>query len=345
MTVIVDCGSGYSRVTSFHRLVVDVVDDEQTTSCQPLVRAITTKSNISALHTVIHCPVKSLEWLQQLVEIVEHVLPDDDDVCSSGATTTSTTQKVLIGATGGVRDLISSGDITATELDIFRNLLTMTNLPFEASLRILSGEEEATYEFLSAEYCAKQCGYYAGNSHDTEDSSSNLLGLLSSGGMSSQLFVNGGAHCLETQIKTGNKWGLEHGMEQGMVLYSNHVEKAIADIPEAFGGTGVFFVAIEMLAAVGEKAGIGGIVMSVTEAMDALATFIQKEVEHDQELGDDYERTWRTYVHVMSGIVGKSILAKLHPESTIMFLREFKIRDGHILKPSWPLGCAIETPC
>jgi hypothetical protein len=152
-------------------------------------------------------------------------------------------------------------------------------------------------------------------------------------------------HCLETQIKAGNKLGLEHGMKQGMALYSNHVEKAIADVPQAFGGTGVFFVAIEMLAAVGEKVGIGGIAMSVAEAMDSLSKFILEEVEHDQELGDEHERTWRTYVHVMSGIVGKSILAKLHPESTIMFLREFELGDGHTLKPSWPLGCAIETPC
>jgi hypothetical protein len=181
MTVIVDCGSGYSRVTRFHRLVVVDGDDQQ--ESEPLVRAITTKSNIPALHTVIHCPIKSLEWLQQLVEIVEHVvLPIDDD------DERTTTQKVVIGATGGVRDLISSGEITATELDVFQNLLPTSNLPFEASLRILSGEEEATYEFLSAEYCARQCGYYAVSEGST-NKSSRTLGLLSSGGMSSQLFV------------------------------------------------------------------------------------------------------------------------------------------------------------
>lgn len=318
--VIVDCGSGYSRVANFQ---------QQNASIQ----AVTTKSNIAALHTVIHCRKKSLEWLHQLVDIVKHVHDHNHD----------NRTHVLIGATGGVRDLVSSGEITTKELDVFRELLLTAVVkeqrlvPFDATLRVLSGEEEAKYEFLAVEYCAHQCGYA---------DESTTLGLLSSGGMSSQMYVKGGCgQCVETQIKKGNKLGLEYGMVRGMALYSLHVEEAmrVAAIPEDFGKeSDVLYIAIEMLAGVGEKAGVGGIVMTVAKAMDVLSSFIESEVEEDKKRGND-ERTWRTYVYVMSGIVGKVILERLHPDSRILFLREFKLADNHSLKPSWPLGCAIDS--
>eukprot|EP00555_Chaetoceros_dichaeta_P015406 CAMPEP_0198275380 /NCGR_PEP_ID=MMETSP1447-20131203/64347_1 /TAXON_ID=420782 /ORGANISM="Chaetoceros dichaeta, Strain CCMP1751" /LENGTH=66 /DNA_ID=CAMNT_0043970189 /DNA_START=48 /DNA_END=245 /DNA_ORIENTATION=- len=65
----------------------------------------------------MHCPNKSKEWLKQLIEIVKEV--------EAEAT------HVLLGATGGVRDLISSGEITADEVERFRDLFTTTELPFQ----------------------------------------------------------------------------------------------------------------------------------------------------------------------------------------------------------------------
>jgi len=315
--VIVDCGSGYSRVSNFSR-----------SSHTNLIHATTTNSHIRALHGIMHCPQKSVEWLKELTKIVNEV--------DAEAT------QVLLGATGGVRDLIASGEITATEVETFQELLTSTatELPFEAHLLILEGEEEANYEFLSAQYCANHCAFI-----DPEGKASRSLGLLSSGGMSSQIFVKGISHCLPTQIKKGNKLGLDHGMEKGKAAFYNHAKKVIDQtLPKNLGGENVLYVAIEMFGAVGEKAGMGGgVVVPVTKAMERLSTFMEEKTKEDVLLGEGCEqRTWRTYVPVMSALVGILILEKLHPDSNILFLREFELGGNHVLKPSWPLGYAIE---
>ena len=319
--VIVDCGSCYSRVSNFYR-----------SSETNLIHATTSKtgSRISALHTIMHCPNKSTKWLQQLIEIVKEV--------DSEAT------QVLLGATGGVRDLISSGEITAKEVERFQELLaTTTELPFKAQLIILSGDDEAKYEFLSAEYCANQCGFVDAEEQGTTTTTSNL-GLLSCGGMSSQIFVKGVSLCLQTEVKKGNKLGLEHGMNKGKAAFHKHAMETIErKLPKNFGGENVLYVAIEMLAGVGEKAGMGGVVVPVVEAIEILSNFIETKTEEDLMLGEEVgDRTWKSYVHVMSGIVARLILERLHPDSKVLFLREFELGEDHILKPTWPLGHAIE---
>jgi len=281
----------------------------------------------------MRCPSKSTKWLQQLIEIVKEV--------DSEAT------QVLLGATGGVRDLISSGEITAKEVERFQELLaTTTELPFKVHLLILSGDDEAKYEFVSAEYCANQCGFVDAKKQETTTTTSYCnLGLLSSGGMSSQIFVKGVSHCLQTEVKKGNKLGLEHGMDKGKAAFHKHAKEVIElKLPKNFGGENVLYVAIESLAGVGEKAGMGsGVVVPVVEAIEILTSFIEKKTEEDLMLGEDVgERTWKSYFHVMTGIVGRLILERLHPDSKVLFAREFELGEDHILKPSWPLGHAIE---
>lgn len=176
-----------------------------------------------------------------------------------------------------------------------------------------------------------------------EETANSNLGLLSCGGMSSQILVKGLSHCLHTEIKKGNKLGLDHGMDKGKAAYYTHAKEAIErKLPENFGGENVLYLAIEMFAAVGEKAGTGGVVVPVAKAIEALTVFIEKKTKEDLLVGEGSERTWKSYVHVMSGIVGRLILEKLHPESRILFVREFKLGEDHVLKPSWPLGRAIE---
>eukprot|EP00579_Thalassiosira_antarctica_P020826 CAMPEP_0201963210 /NCGR_PEP_ID=MMETSP0904-20121228/9148_1 /ASSEMBLY_ACC=CAM_ASM_000553 /TAXON_ID=420261 /ORGANISM="Thalassiosira antarctica, Strain CCMP982" /LENGTH=284 /DNA_ID=CAMNT_0048509775 /DNA_START=111 /DNA_END=962 /DNA_ORIENTATION=- len=276
-------------------------------------------SNIRALHAIMHCPNKTVEWLKQLVDIVREV-----DAQST---------EVLLGATGGVRDLLSSGEITTEEVKRFQDLLaTTTELPFKVHLLVLSGDDEARYEFLSAEYCATQCGYFVPTGDQEEGMEHPNLGLLSSGGMSSQIFVKEVSHCLQTEIKKGNRLGLEHGMDKGMVFFHKHAKEVIErKIPENFGGGNVLYVAIEMFAGVGTKAGMGGSVVGIVPILDAieiLSTFIEETATEDRMLGEEGERTWRTYVHVMSGIVGKLILQRLHPESKVLFVREFELEEG-----------------
>mmetsp|Transcript_36451 Transcript_36451/g.76519 ORF Transcript_36451/g.76519 Transcript_36451/m.76519 type:complete len:355 (+) Transcript_36451:93-1157(+) len=319
--VIVDCGSGYSRVSNFYRSETN------------LIHATKSGTYIPALHTIMHCPEKSTEWLQQLIDIVKEV--------DSEAT------QVLLGATGGVRDLISSGEITAKEVERFQELLATTpELPFKVHFLILSGDDEAKYEFVSAEYCANQCGFADAQEQETTKTASyGNLGLLSSGGMSSQIFVKGKSLCLPTEVKKGNKMGLKHGMEKGKATFHEHAKEAIElKLPKNFGGENVLYLAIESLAGVGEKAGMGGgVAVPVVEAIEILSTFIEKKTEEDLMLGEGAgERTWRSYFPVMTGIVGRLILERLHPDSKVLFAREFEIAEDHILKPSWPLGHAIE---
>eukprot|EP00591_Stephanopyxis_turris_P013498 CAMPEP_0195508744 /NCGR_PEP_ID=MMETSP0794_2-20130614/1873_1 /TAXON_ID=515487 /ORGANISM="Stephanopyxis turris, Strain CCMP 815" /LENGTH=231 /DNA_ID=CAMNT_0040635795 /DNA_START=352 /DNA_END=1050 /DNA_ORIENTATION=+ len=225
------------------------------------------------------------------------------------------------------------------EVETFQELLTNMELPFRVTMVILSGEDEAKYEFLSAKYCAEKCGLLS-----EEEEGMTYLGLLSSGGMSSQISVKGVSRSLETEVKKGNRLGLEHGMEKGKALFHRHVTEAIEqNIPKNFGGEDVLYVAIEMLAAVGEKAGMGGgVMLPVAAAIQTLSNFIEEKTKEDALLGETVERTWKTYVHVMTGIVGKIILGRLHPESRIVFLWKFELGEDHALKPSWPLGRAIE---
>lgn len=319
--VIVDCGSGYSRVSNFYRSETN------------LIHATKSGTYIPALHTIMHCPSKSIEWLHQLIDIVKEV--------DSEAT------QVMLGATGGVRDLISSGEITTKQVERFKELLaTNPELPFKVHFLILSGDDEAKYEFVSAEYCANQCGFVdAQEPKTTATASYGNLGLLSSGGMSSQIFVKGKSLCLPTEVKKGNKMGLKHGMEKGKAAFLEHAKEAIElKLPKNFGGENVLYLAIESLAGVGEKAGMGGgVAVPVVEAIEILSRFIEEKTEEDLLLGEGVgDRTWRAYFHVMTGIVGRLILERLHPDSKVLFAREFEIAEDHILKPSWPLGHAIE---
>lgn len=310
-TVIVDCGSGYSRASNFYR-----------SSETNLIHATAAVSGIDALHTVMRCPQKLPEWLKRLVKMVKEI--------DAEAT------RVLLGATAGVRDLVSSGEIKAEEVERFRDLLATTmELPLEIRLNILSGEDEARYEFMAAKYCVNQCDLIP----DVCD-----LGLLSAGGMSSQIFVNGVPYSLQTEIKKGNEMCVEHGMEKGKAEFQEHVKKVIdQNLPENVGSEKVVYVAIEMLAGAGEKAGMGGgAAESVSNAIEILTSFIEKKTKEDRMLGVEGERTWRTYGFVMSAIVGRLILERLHPESKVLFARNFELGKDHILKPSWPLGHAIE---
>jgi hypothetical protein len=317
--VIVDCGSGYSRAARFHRS--PVTNLVQATSQPP--------SSIGALHSVLHCPRASLAWLRELVALVREV--------DAAAT------DVLLGATGGVRDRVSAGEIAAEEVARFRRLLATTaGLPFTARLLVLGGEEEAGYELLSAEYCATLCDFVP--TGDQGGSQRLTLGLLSSGGMSSQISAEGISISIPTEVKTLNKLGVKYGMDRGIDLVRRQAKHVIEHhVPAHFGGENVLYVAIEMFGGVGEQAGMSGSTVgavSVADAIERLSHFVAEAAAEDRTLGNG-ARTWRTYWPVNSGIVATLILQRLHPAAKVVFVREFEPEAGRVLKPTWSLGYAI----
>jgi len=153
-----------------------------------------------------------------------------------------------------------------------------------------------------------------------------------------------------TNIKQGNALGLELGMEQATAQYRNTVTTTIDGIipptQSIVGTDGDIFLAIEMLAAAGEKAGIGGQVVPVPDAMSALEKYVtkcKKEEAEQKALNRIEQKTWRDYVHVMSSITGSKLLSLLNPNTSILFLRTYSIPGSSMpLKPSWALGKALK---
>jgi len=245
-------------------------------------------------------------------------------------------QKVYIGATAGLRDALSSGATAQSSVDVFEAALAESSA-IDATFHLLTGEEEAKFEHFSAAYCARICGFADGP-----------VGLLSSGGMSSQLVHGDRVVSIPTKIKCGNQLGLELGMEKGTNYYRSTVTSAIDKIlptTQYFVGTdGDMFLAIEMLAAAGEKAGIGGQIIPIPEAIEALEEYVIMCKKEEVEAGPYVERkTWRSYVHVMSSIAGVKLLSLLNPNSKILFSRTYSIPESDTpLKPSWALGKALK---
>lgn len=181
---------------------------------------------------------------------------------------------ILIGATAGVRDALANGSLSVEEVEAFRGLLKRELV--RASFEILSGEEEAILEARSCRFCAKRT-FLARGDHGG-------LGMLSSGGMSSQVVVPtaGGRDAvlsLETRLKSeGNRRMLEDGVEAGLASYGAYLDHEVLPKLEsalaiegagrggAVGAEGdgppITFVAIEILGGIGEKAGFAQTLVS-----------------------------------------------------------------------------------
>ena len=327
--VVVDCGSGYSRFANFALLPSGVLQTK---------RSIT---HISGLDKVLgeNTEVQQ-KWIQQLKEIVNGLKPYIKK------------PSVMVGATAGVRESLNAGKINMQDIIEFSNLLDSLDLPFQTTVRVLSGVDEAKYEYASAIYCMKQCGYAA---------SGMKIGLLSSGGMSSQVCLDDLTVSIDTEVKRGNSMGLEMGMEKAVMEFQARVTSAV-DAKLTNSGLRdeehVMYLAIEMFAGVGEKAGMKGLRgLTAKTALKKLRLFVEKAIQDDKDANEEDERTWRTYVHVMTGLMASAVLEHLHPNAEVLFLREFEaeqVESGGVmqsvgkelqdsLKPSWSLGYAIEA--
>lgn len=158
---VVDCGSGSTRAISFSHQLGSQGKAEQLSSQksswrgEPLARALSSERQTGSLLTLL-----------------EERLP-------AGL--------VLVGATGGVRDAVSRGELLQPQLEDFASRL-QDRLGGRASFNVLSGEAEARAEWESTVHTFKMKAAHAATSQEWP---TELAGMLSGGGMSCQLAVGG----------------------------------------------------------------------------------------------------------------------------------------------------------
>jgi hypothetical protein len=323
--LIIDAGSGYSRAQLYH-------------GTTPI--RTTTKLAGPAFASMI----RSNDYETFLKE-VKKLLPPDD---------TSDTS-VFIGATAGVRSALDDGTIRPVELDDFTSLASSSSYNF--SFALLSGEQEAKYEHASALSLCR--------SLDILTSSDENLGLISSGGMSSQ-FVYPSAISKElislslpTNLKSqSNEKCLELGVKAGLASYAEHMATAaVSSVKSSDPIEPCLFVLIEMLGGLGEKMNIHGVRMSVSDAQSKIEAYLEEVVVADcleKEAGlkeGGEEMSWKDYVHGGSCVQALELLKLLDDGCEVYFCRTFSGSEeegearegGGGVKASWGHGyvCAM----
>jgi hypothetical protein len=177
---MVDCGSGYTRVERF-----DLAEDGLI-CCKRNNRSADGKvdgGHMPPLHRVL---VQSVEQQTEWLELLDSV--------------TDTEASILIGATGGVRDALATGAIQQQQVTDFRELV-QSRYGGRASFVVCSGTEEARAELEGTRYCVL-ASPFAAELGLTGQPAAHSVGLLSSGGMSSQLVTQ--THCvsLDSKVRT-----------------------------------------------------------------------------------------------------------------------------------------------
>ena len=269
--------------------------------------------NIEALHKVLGARASWMGWLESLIAMVgDEQLPN-----------------VTIGATGGVREALACGDVTEENFIEFRNECENVH---KMKLLLLSGEQEAALEIKSAEYCARIC-------HFVEEGEE--VGLLSSGGMSSQVCFGKEVVSLATEIKKGNSWGEEFGIVTAVEMFETKIDELLAGLELDFPPN-TTWLAIEMLGQIASGPALAhilkGRVVEVGECLSVLENHLSNKIElGDKEFG---ERSWKDYVSAISCVIAIALLRKIKT-GRVLFLREYEL-NGSLLKPSWGLGLALE---
>ena len=227
-----------------------------------------------------------------------------------------------------------------------------------ASVLQLRGEREAVLERHAAVYCARRgCPAVAERGLPIIQ----RIGLLSSGGMSSQLVLPRASSdsplvlSLDTKLKReGNAAVLAHG-PSGMDRYAAFLrDVALAPLAAAAEaaapaapslGQNALVVVIEMFGAAGERAGLGGRLVPRDEALAAFeatraAWLVAARAASDEERA---AWDWRNVVHGTMATQAIAVLATLDESCEFLFARKFTVGlAGAELKPSWSLGLACE---
>lgn len=312
---MVDCGSGYTRFEKY--------------ALRPgrRVHLVTPPTRLEApplAEVLAGTELQQRAWLAALAE----ALGDEGTA-------------VVIGATAGVRDAVSSGAVAAATVQRFKQLVPEI-LGRRAVFEVMDGEAEAANELAAVRYCAGACEAAVGGGD---------VALLSSGGMSCQMVYGSPprAVSLPHGQKDANALCLKVGVEEGLRIFGAKVEAMIAseealrDVRGKLEGT---FVGIEMLAGVAQSGpGIAGQVMSAADAKAAFERFLvdfrAKAARASPE--EVAARTWKDVYRGTTGTVAVHLLGLLAPTAQVCFLHKFDVGDGQLLQPKWTLGRFVSS--
>lgn len=289
----------------------------------------------------------TLPGLAEVVEegeaAVRHFL---DRLASSLTPAGVITGKVVLGATGGMRDAMGCGSVTLAMLEAFAlALAARTELGGLASFKLLTGAEEAVCEHAAVKYMAQKLSI----------DGASRIGMFSSGGATSQVayYPDAGAagvqvFSLLTNIKEANSIMLERGVNGSGIdavleFLDQRFEREVSrcGMPGQMHGT---FGAIELLGMVGEEAGIAHCLISASDAVEAIATCLAAWKRKAQAV-DMKAAGWgvRQLLSGPTALLALRLLSHLHPGAGVYFANWWRLPAGERCKPSWPLGLYLRS--
>eukprot|EP00927_Polykrikos_kofoidii_P061535 TRINITY_DN56372_c0_g1_i1.p1 TRINITY_DN56372_c0_g1~~TRINITY_DN56372_c0_g1_i1.p1 ORF type:complete len:352 (-),score=83.06 TRINITY_DN56372_c0_g1_i1:271-1326(-) len=313
--IIVDCGSGATRVEKYSMRSDGLIQLDFSERIDVPVAEVLAEGEESKLAF--------------LAEVAKFARP----------ATASREVPVLLGGTAGVREKMDVGTVTLADVANFQSLVKAQL--GTAEFRIIPGEAEAGYELAAARYCV-------GAMPNGARVSASNVGLLSCGGMSSQMVHGDPPKCRSwnTKVKQGNAWQLEFGVQAGLQMYDEYVASILApelERGERLKGT---FVGIEMLGSLGISAGIAGKLLPATDVIAALRICLEKFRQKAAATAAEEIATWgwKNVVEGSQATLALRTLALLDSQdSHVMLCRFFDLGLEHVLKPAWTLGlCASE---
>lgn len=316
---IVDCGSGGTRVETFAKAEEGCVKWVQHISLEPQEVPSSVCKLLARRNTK-----EQEKWIKALEEAVSKV----------------NHAPVTLGCTAGVRSRMVSGEIVESEVNnFFKAVRRSLQKSCKRSVKcfILTGEQESLFEYLSVEYCMSKLPEAMGAKTDA-------LGLLSAGGMSSQLYYAGNSQSLPTILTTAHKWILDLGHEEGLVKYSQYLkETCVVDLNHQGKLKGIF-VGIELLAEVGRSIGVAKRLVKVGRVQSILKMEVENFKSRMSKVPpSEYKLLhWKDAAKGTGPLLTLHLLESLHPESLILLTNTFKIDNGYELKPTWSLGLYIQ---
>ena len=335
VTVVVDAGSGYSRL-------------QQYSGSRPVGSVEPKRIRGPPLASVLRAGTHE-EFLEEVKKELDLMFPEELDEKVS----------VLIGATAGLRSALDDGTVRPCEVSSFATSLSSFFPPssiYEVTFELITGEGEAVYEHGSAVDAMRGLGVVG---------EGGTVGLVSSGGMSSQLVYpaaasssSGGppvsALSLPTSLKTeGNAKCLALGVREGLRSYEAFMAGCALDkLNKAKGGEAIediepcTFAVIEMLGGLGEKMEIAHKVMPVADAIVRIEEWLNEEfypAAEAKENDDGYDMTWKDVAKGGLCVQALSLLSLLPQSSSVYLCRTFKAGEGGgETKANWGHGYVVK---
>lgn len=315
----VDCGSGSSRTSCFGVRTNGQVHRIGKFKVLPSPGDAEFPSSLCSL-LALRSEEHQLRWIAALkAGLAEHPLAP-----------------VTIGATAGVRHKMEQGQVSMADAERFFELVRSRLGGREVSCTVLTGEEESRFEFLAVKYCI-------GLKMPERSAKAAELGMISCGGMSSQLYFKGNAVSLPTVLSLAHSWMLKEGPEKGLMSYKEYLETECG--VDLLADQSGLFVGIELLGEPAKLAGFEGKEVSPAEAAKALKARIEvsKEELTNTPKEEFKKMTWQHVSVLTAPVLLLHFVESLHPDSTVLVTRSFEFSESHWLTPNWVLGmCTVK---